>query len=123
VSTAGLNEVLRRPEVLSALHDERITEEVAMVEELLDEIAKDGKSVYGEKQVKQAVEAGAVKTLLITEQYLKEKRENNQFEGLDQLMRLTEQLKGEVHLISNEHEAGKKLQGLGGIAALLRYKL
>jgi protein pelota len=123
VSTAGLNEVLRRPEVLSALHDERITEEVRMVEELLDEIAKDGKSVYGPDQVKGAVEAGAVKTLLITERYLKDSREDETFNELEELMRMTEQLKGEVHLISTEHEAGKKLHGLGGIAGLLRYRL
>ena len=31
--------------------------------------------------------------------------------------------KGEIEIISSEHEGGKKLDGLGGIAAILRFKL
>jgi stalled ribosome rescue protein Dom34 len=31
--------------------------------------------------------------------------------------------KGEIHIISSEFDAGKKLDGLGGIGAILRYKM
>ncbi len=38
-------------------------------------------------------------------------------------MRTIDSMKGQVHIISSEHEGGKKLDGLGGLGALLRYKL
>ena len=38
-------------------------------------------------------------------------------------MRNVDKSKGDIMIISSEHEAGKKLNGLGGIAAILRYKL
>ena len=38
-------------------------------------------------------------------------------------MRFVEQVKGEIHIISSDHEGGQKLDGLTGIAALLKYKL
>ena len=38
-------------------------------------------------------------------------------------MTLVDQTKGNVLVVGSDHEGGKKLGGLGGIAALLRYKL
>jgi protein pelota len=39
------------------------------------------------------------------------------------MMKETDNAGGNVHIISADHEGGKKLDGLGGIAALLRYKM
>jgi len=36
-------------------------------------------------------------------------------------MKLVDNMKGHIHIISIDHESGKKLHGLGGIAAILRY--
>jgi protein pelota len=38
-------------------------------------------------------------------------------------MKTVDNTKGDILIISSEHEAGKKLDGLGGIAAILRFKL
>jgi protein pelota len=38
-------------------------------------------------------------------------------------MKLTEQNKGSINIISSEHDGGKRLNGLGGIGAVLRYKV
>ena len=38
-------------------------------------------------------------------------------------MKIVDSTKGEILIISSENEAGKKLDGLGGIAAILRFKL
>jgi protein pelota len=38
-------------------------------------------------------------------------------------MKTAEQTKAEIYIISSEHEGGKKLDGLGGMGAILRYKL
>ena len=47
----------------------------------------------------------------------------DKFEKIDFLMKKVEEMRGKVYLISSEHEGGKKLDGLGGVAGLLRYKL
>jgi protein pelota len=50
-------------------------------------------------------------------------REKGEYEEIEKLIDAVESAKGDVHIISSEHEAGSKLSGLGGIAALLRYKI
>jgi protein pelota len=42
---------------------------------------------------------------------------------LEKLMRQVEEKSGHITVVSTEHEAGNKLDGLGGIAALLRYAI
>ena len=47
----------------------------------------------------------------------------NKYKKIEDLMRLVEQTNGRIHIISSDHEGGQKLDGLTGIAALLRYRL
>lgn len=119
----GINEVLKRPETQEALKQDRISQEINVVEELLKEIAKNNLATYGLKQTKEAVEAGAVRTLLITDNFIKKQREKENYKQIDYILRNTESMKGNVIIISSDHEGGKKLDGLSGIAAILRYKL
>lgn len=123
VGENGINEVLKRPEVENVLRQDRISKEMKLVEELLSEISKEGLGIYGIKQVKDAVVGGAVKVLLITGGFIQKKREAEDFEKIDFLMKKVEEMNGKIYLISSEHEGGKKLDGLSGIAGLLRYKL
>ena len=119
----AFDEVLKRPEVETALKESRIVEEMSLVEDLLKEIMKDGLAKYGLDEVDNAVNLGAVKTLLITDSFIRKTREDNAFERIENLLKKVESMKGKVIIISFEHGGGKKLDGLGGIAALLRYKL
>ncbi|MFH2020806.1 MAG: mRNA surveillance protein pelota [archaeon] len=123
VGVNGINEVMKRQEVKAVLKQERFASEINMVETLLEEIAKQGKAEYGLKNIKHAVDAGAVLELLITDGFIQKKRQDDTFEGIDRMMRQTENMNGEVHIISSEHEGGKKLDGLGGMGAILRYKI
>ena len=43
--------------------------------------------------------------------------------GIEDLMRSAESARGTVVLVSRHHEAGQKLEALGGIAALLRFPI
>ena len=61
--------------------------------------------------------------MLITDDFIHKKRQEDKFEDIERLMRTVESMNGSIHIISSEHEGGKKLDGLGGIGALLRYKL
>lgn len=120
---SALNEVLKRPELQQALKKSHLAEETKLIEELLSQISKNHLAAYGYRETKKAVEAGAVEKLLVLDTLIQEYRQQEKYDKLDFLMKTTDQTKGTVHIISSEHEAGQKLKGLGGIAALLRFKL
>jgi len=119
----GINEVLKRPETQEALKQDRISKEINLVEELLVEISKNNLAVYGLKQTENAVNLGAVSKLILTDSFIKKQRDKENYEQIDQMLKNTESMKGSVNIISSEHDGGKKLDGLGGIGGILRYKL
>lgn len=123
VDESSIKEVFKRDEIQTILKEERIAKETIVVEELLKEISKDGKAVYGIRDVSMASDAGAIETLLITDSKIKECRNKGNYEKVDQLLKSVDALKGNIHIISSQNEAGKKLNGLTGIASILRYKL
>ena len=123
VGENGINEVIKRSEVQQVLKQEKFANEIKKVEELLEEISKQGKAEYGLQQIKKVVESGAVSELLITDTLIHKKRQEDKFEEIEKMMRTIDSMKGHVHIISSDHEGGKKLDGLGGLGALLRYKL
>ncbi|OIO64566.1 hypothetical protein COY28_00410 [Candidatus Woesearchaeota archaeon CG_4_10_14_0_2_um_filter_57_5] len=146
----GIEEVLKRPEVAAALAGERAASESAAVERLLVAIAKNI-AAYGMKEVGDAVDAGAVEELLVSERLLND-------DAVRELMRKADSQRGSVHIITGDmtgmaaggaagagssgardgagggasdslasptasSDAAKKLDGLGGIGAVLRYSL
>jgi len=122
VDKRAFNEVLKRPEIIQALKDERITKELSVVDELLSEISKDDLASYGFKQVQNSLNQGAIKHLMITHKLIMDLREKNDYNKLDNLMKTADDMKAQITLIDSNNDAGKKLDGLGGIGALLRFK-
>jgi protein pelota len=123
ISEKSLDEVWKRPELAPLLKDSRARKEQVIMEELLQEIEKKNLAAYGKKQVSEAIAAGAVRALLITDEFIRRCREEGKYEKLDEEMKHVDTLKGKIHILSTEFESGRQLSGLGGIAALLRYKL
>jgi len=123
VGENAINEVLKRPETENALKQDRISKELKFVEELFLEISKNNMASYGLKETKNVVDAGAVKILLITDNFIQRKRMEDKYDGIEQIMRTVDNTKGDILIVGSDNEAGKKLDGLGGIAAILRYKL
>ena len=119
----GINEVLKRPETIEALKQDRISKEISSVENLLEEISKNNLAAYGLKETENAAYAGAVEELLITDTLIRKSREQKNYEKIEAILKTVEQTRGTILIISSEHEGGKKLNGLGGIGAILRYKL
>lgn len=119
----GVDEVLKRDEVKAVLQKDRTAREINLVEELLAQIAKDNLAVYGFDQVKGAVAAKAVSKLLVVDEMIQKLRMENRFKDLDFLMHAVDKAGGEVHIIAVVNDGGKKLKGIGGIGAILRYKL
>ncbi len=120
-SEHALTEVMQRPEIASALAHERIATEIKMVEAILTAIAKNDKVVYGLNEVEKSANAGSVQTIALTDGCIAKAKESSTFYRIEQILRIVDSTRGEITLISSLHEGGKKLDGIGGIAALLRY--
>jgi len=121
--TAGIYEALRSGLLLRAARQLRIVEESNMVEEILKRLGKAENTVaYGMENVKNALRVGAIEKLIIADTLLRESDDAQRCQ-LEQLMKETEKMNGKIAVISTELEAGAKLVGLGGIAALLRFSL
>jgi protein pelota len=120
---SAINEVLKRPEVLTVLQHDRIASEMRLVEELLSGISKQAAVSYGFDETRLAAEAGAVKTLLVTDGLIQKTRQEGTFGKINDVMRLSDRSGASIHIISSDHDGGRKLDGLGGIAAILRYRL
>ena len=118
----AIGEVLRRDEIKSALSQDRMVKESRLIEDILGGIAKGSAVVYGIDDCERAAIAGAVSTLLVSDTKLAKARMEKSFRRIDDVMRSVDVAKGEV-VIVGQHDAGKKLDGIGGIAALLRYRL
>lgn len=111
----GVNELMKKGLGSTLLRESRVGIEMEAVEKLMEEIGKDGLATYGTEQVASAAASGAVETLLILDCKL---REGN----YDRLVKDTESQKGNVIVVSEQHDAGKQLNAIGGFGAILRYK-
>ncbi|MBO8181704.1 MAG: mRNA surveillance protein pelota [Archaeoglobus sp.] len=115
----GFVEVLKRGIISKIVGDLRLAEETEYIEKLLAEISKDGKAVYGLKEVEKAFSYGAIDVLLLTDEYLLKEREKW---DVDSFLEEVEKV-GRILIVSSEFEPGKQLNALGGIAALLRFPI
>ncbi|MGD1060812.1 MAG: mRNA surveillance protein pelota [Methanomassiliicoccales archaeon] len=113
---AGIHELMKEGLGAEVLEGSRVAQETNAVEKVLEEIAKDGPVAYGPKEVEEAAEAGAIESLLVLDVLIREK-------DMDPLLKKVESARGTVMVVSEHHEAGKKLEALGGMAALLRYRM
>ena len=122
-SRRGIVELLHQGVLDKVIKQSQLQKEFKLVENLVIEIARKGLATYKFANVKNAVEAGAVDDLLLTDSLIADYREKNKFEELEQLIDAVEGQGGKVNIISSDNEAGDKLDGLGGIAVLLRFKI
>ena len=123
VTENSLHEITRSTELKKVLRNNRAREEQLIIEELLQHIKKDDLATYGWEHVLEAISAGAVESLLLSDEFIQEKKLDSKYQLLDEQMKHVDNLKGKIHILSSEFESGKKLNGLGGIAAILRFKL
>ncbi|HUI39815.1 MAG TPA: mRNA surveillance protein pelota [Methanothrix sp.] len=116
IGRSGFQEVLRRGAVKSVLESSRIAQEARLIEDLMREIATDGRAAYGLKEVGTAVNFGAVEHLLVLDELARRR-------GVDEIMKDVAAARGKVVIFSSEFEPGERLRSLGGVAALLRFKI
>ncbi|MCL2891079.1 MAG: mRNA surveillance protein pelota, partial [Methanomassiliicoccaceae archaeon] len=112
---AGVNELMKTGMGSDVLTESRVGVEMEAVERLMEELGKEGAATYGPKHVEDAASSGAVETLLILDSRIRE-------QDHDAVVREVESQKGNVIIVSGKHDAGRQLEALGGIAAILRYR-
>jgi len=113
---AGVNELMKMGIGSEILRESAVGIETEVVEKLMSEIGKDGLATYGTNEIINAASSGAVDTLLILDSVLRE-------QDLDKIILDVESQQGKIIVVSEHHDAGKKLSALGGMGAILRYKL
>jgi len=112
----GINEALKEGIKHLYVKEAGIMIETQEVDEVLTEISRKGNVTYGERHVKRALELCAVEKILITDSMI---RDGNG----EELLALAENTGAKVSIVSPAHEGGKRLEALGGVAALLRYRI
>ncbi|KAI9821078.1 MAG: Translation factor pelota [Pycnora praestabilis] len=124
----ALNEVLKSPEVLARLKDTKYARETRLMDDFMTLLRKDdGRAWYGPNEVTQAVEKGAVGRgggiLLISNSLFRAQEVGVRRRWVDLVDKVKDVEGGEVRVLSSEHESGKRLEGLGGVAAILTFPL
>jgi protein pelota len=113
----GIQEILKKGVVEKLSSENRIAKEISAIEKILQEIAKGSSTVvYGKKETIAGANAGAIKELLVLDKFVR-------IEKLEKVMNLVENMGGDVMVISSQHDGGKQLESLGGLAAILRYPI
>jgi protein pelota len=125
VGDRGVHEVLKRGAVEDVQQQTRIAEEADYIDELMERIGSGSEVAYGPEEVAKAADYGAIETLLVLDERLRLERagEGDWDIDVDQIIETTEQKGGDVTVFSAEFAPGQQLSNLGGIAALLRYRL
>ncbi len=111
---AGVDELLRSGRASEVLAASVAAEEAEIVEQLVTALATGTRAAVGPREVAEAIEGGAVETVLVSDVLLADPE-------VARLMDLARAGRGRVFLVRADEAAGKRLTALGGIAAVLRY--
>jgi len=115
----GINEVMKRDAVKKISKGINSARDIRLMDRLLEGIGRDtGLAVYGIDLVEQATNLGAIEVLLVCDNLFLEKRAL-----IENMIKAVNSTNGKFHLLNHEEEAGKQLTSLGGIAAILRFKV
>ena len=115
---SGVNELLKRGVVAKVAGDAALEEEERLIEEFIMHLHKeDGRAAYGIEEVKTAVGAQAVEKLLVLDESLRKD------EHVEEITENAEKARATLVFFSAKSDAGHKLKGFGGVAALLRFRI
>ncbi|MGA8303036.1 MAG: hypothetical protein WA691_08975 [Thermoplasmata archaeon] len=110
----GVDELLRSGKATEALRGSVAAEESEAVERLVRSLAGGRRTAVGRAEVAEAVDAGAVETLLVSESLLTDA-------PLAPTLDRARTVRVKIFVVRDEGEAGHRLAALGRVAAILRY--
>ncbi|EEH34735.1 translation factor pelota [Paracoccidioides lutzii Pb01] len=124
----SLAEVLQSPSVQSLLSNTKYAKETTLMDKFFAELRREtNKATYGPREVESAVEQGAVGrgggVLIISNQLFRAQDVAERHRWVALVDRVRDVDGGEVRVLSSDHESGRRLDGLGGVAALLTFPI
>ncbi|RAK92361.1 hypothetical protein BO79DRAFT_167438 [Aspergillus costaricaensis CBS 115574] len=124
----SLAEVLQSPAVKTILADTKYARETKLMDDFLDQLRKEtNKATYGPREVEFAVDQGAVGrgggVLIISNRLFRSQDVAERKRWVSLVDRVRDVEGGEVRVLSSDHESGRRLDGLGGVAALLTFPI
>lgn len=124
----SLNEVISSPAITTKLSDTKYARETALMDKFLTLMRQDdGRAWYGPREVERAVDKGAVGrgggVLMINNALFRAQNVAERRRWVSLVDRVKDTEGGEVRVLSSLHESGKRLEGLGNVAAILTYPL
>ncbi len=116
----GVFELLKTGAIERVLEDKKLSEDFTVVEEFKKRVAKNGAACYGLDEVKQAVQARAVESIILLDSLLR--RGNSHAVEANALLDAAKSGGAIVRLLDSSSEAGLEFESFG-VGAILRYKL
>ena len=111
---SGLKELVQKSQALLA--DQEIMQEKKILEKYFETLGeKPDMSTLKEPDTKHALEYGAVETLILSKDYNKAKAK--------ELKKLAENIGSKIEVVSTETEEGQQFKNLGGVGAVLRFRV
>ncbi len=120
---AGANEVLRDGLAGNLLEDYAISKEIALLEDAWKRISTNGAVAYGATELDKAMNDGAIETLLISVDLLRDETALIAGQTWQEWCQTLAEIGGEMIQCSTDHDSGQQLNGIGGAIALLRFKI
>jgi len=108
VNPLALNELVKRPELKKLLSDERGSQELNLVDELLKAISHNT-ACYGLDDCNSCVEQANIKLLAVSNNLIIKTRQEDKFRYLDKIMKTADSVQADIHIIS--HKDAMKQQG------------
>lgn len=121
VSNSAVAKCLKEVSKSGVLENSQLSKESESVSKLLLNINSGNKNCYGYNSCVESINSGACETLLISTKLIESSKEDGNYSEINELMRLVEQLNGDLVIVNSKNESGKILDGLGSIACILRY--
>ena len=115
----GIYELMRQGIVSKIAGQERAARELALVNEFISATSGTGGALtaYGRRAVGEALQYGAVERLLVNDELVR------QDEEIETLAEKCEEAGAKVTYFNVQDYAGRQLEGFGGIAAFLKFKV
>ncbi len=110
----GLQELVERSQDLLA--EQEITKQKRILDKFFEMLAKEPNKVsYGEAEIKDRLERGAVEKLILSKSLSREK--------VKKLEKLAKDSSTEIHIVTKETAQGVQFDNLGGAGGLLRFEI
>ncbi len=114
--TGAVQEVIGLGTLDRIQEDLQLGHEVRLMNELLERIARELPVAYGRAEVRRAIDYGACERLLVADSLIHD-------EAILHLMDRADLSNARIVVFSSAFDPGRQLEGLGGIAALLRFRI